>query len=186
MNLIILDRDGVINHDSPHFIKSPDEWIPIPGSMEAIAALKKAGFAVAVCTNQSGVGRGYYDEAMLALIHAKMIAELDSYGYAFDAIVYCPHLPEAGCDCRKPKPGMVHALLKQFDVVASDTWVVGDSFRDLEAGIAAGCKTLLVKTGNGEKTLLKHGDALGHTVVCADLASAVALIALKCKSFTAL
>jgi D-glycero-D-manno-heptose 1,7-bisphosphate phosphatase len=176
MNLIILDRDGVINHDSPHFIKSPDEWVPIPGSIEAIAALKKAGYAVAVCTNQSGVGRGYYDEAMLAKIHAKMSAELADFGFTFDAIAYCPHLPEAGCNCRKPKPGMVLALLKQFNAVPLDTWVVGDSFRDLEAGVAAGCKTLLVKTGNGERTLLKHGNELGNTVICDDLAAAVSIL----------
>lgn len=176
MKLIILDRDGVINHDSPHFIKSPDEWIPIPGSIEAIAALKKAGCTVAVCTNQSGVGRGYYDEDMLANIHAKMNAVLEKLGFAFDAITYCPHLPEVECNCRKPKPGMVLALLKQFNAVAADTWVVGDSFRDLEAGMAVGCKTLLVKTGNGEKTLEKHSAELGNTVICDDLASAVSVL----------
>lgn len=174
--LIILDRDGVINHDSPHFIKSPEEWIPLTGSMEAIAALKTAGFIVAVCTNQSGVGRGYYSEAILASIHQKMTDLLAKHGHAFDAIVYCPHTPEAHCHCRKPKSGMVLALLAQFNVSAQDTWVVGDSWRDMEAGMTVGCKTLLVKTGNGEKTCATHAEALANTPVCDDLASAVGIL----------
>lgn len=176
MKLIILDRDGVINHDSPHYIKSPDEWIPITGSIDAIAALKRAGFTIAVCTNQSGVGRGYYDETTLGLIHAKMNDALALHGYTFDAIVYCPHVPEAGCDCRKPKPGMVLRLLAQFEAKAQQTWIVGDSWRDLEAGIAAGCKPLLVKTGNGEKTAHTHTEQLVNIPICDDLAAAVGLL----------
>ncbi len=173
--LVILDRDGVINQDSPHFIKSPDEWVPLPGSIEAIAALKQAGFLVAVCTNQSGVGRGYYTEATLSAIHSKMELLLAAQGYAFDAIVYCPHLPEANCACRKPKPGMVENLLAQLNVGPDETWIIGDSFRDLAAGMSAGCRTLLVKTGNGEKTLSKHAAELINIPVYADLKEAVGM-----------
>lgn len=179
--LIILDRDGVINHDSPHFIKSPDEWIPIPGSIEAIAALKSAGFLVAVCTNQSGIGRGYYNHAMLAAIHEKMNTILKEHGHVLDAIIYCPHMPEANCTCRKPKPGMMLTLLTQFDVLAHETWVVGDSWRDLEAGLTAGCKPLLVKTGNGEKTSIHHADQLKNIPICADLASAIGILTAEEK-----
>ncbi len=179
--LVILDRDGVINHDSPHFIKSPEEWIPIPGSIEAIATLKSKGFCVAVCTNQSGIGRGYYTEETLTAIHAKMIGLLAEHGHAFDAIIHCPHLPEINCDCRKPKPGMVNTLLSQFNAAPAQTWVVGDSFRDIEAGLAAGCQVLLVKTGNGEKTLKTHSEALITVPVCEDLAGAVDILNLTRK-----
>jgi D-glycero-D-manno-heptose 1,7-bisphosphate phosphatase len=171
--LIILDRDGVINQDSPHFIKSAEEWHPIPGSLDAIAALKKAGFLVAVCTNQSGIGRGYYTEATLSDIHAKMTRLLAEKGCAVDAIIHCPHLPEINCACRKPKPGMIHTLLGQFQVQPKDAWVIGDSFRDLQAGMAAGCPVILVKTGNGEQTLVKHGAELAGVPVFEDLKEVV-------------
>lgn len=154
--LVILDRDGVINFESKDFIKSPEEWTPIPGSLEAISKLNQAGFIVCVATNQSGVGRGLFTEATLNLIHEKMRKLLSEVGGKIDEITYCPHLPDANCKCRKPLPDMILALLNKFQVSPENTYVIGDSLRDLQAGEAAGCKVILVKTGNGERTLSEH------------------------------
>ena len=151
--LIILDRDGVINKDSDEYVKSVDEWIPVPGSIQAIADLSSAGYQVAVATNQSGLARGYFTENDLAAMHQKMTDLVEACGGVVSAILYCPHGPDDQCVCRKPAPGMIHQLCHQFDAVPAETWVVGDSLRDLQAGQAGNCKTALVKTGKGPRTL---------------------------------
>jgi len=155
---VLLDRDGVINHDSGNFIKSPDEWLPIDNSLEAIALLHSNGYQVIVITNQSGVGRGLYSDAILADMHRKMTRLTEAVGGKISHIYYCPHLPDAGCDCRKPKPGMLLQFSQDANVALDDIYFIGDSLRDIEAGIAAGAKPLLVKTGNGEKTLAASPD----------------------------
>lgn len=169
--LIILDRDGVINYDSKAFIKSPDEWIAIPGSLDAIVKLNQAGFVVCIATNQSGVGRGLFTLETLDKIHEKMLAQLTALGGHIDEIVFCPHTPEDNCPCRKPKPEMITRLLTQSKILPENTWVIGDAYRDLEAGQAARCHTLLVKTGKGKETLREHPE-LKH-VCFADLNQAV-------------
>ena len=155
---VLLDRDGVINHDSGGFIKSADEWLPIDKSLEAIALLHNNGYQVVVITNQSGVGRGLYSDATLTDMHLKMSRMAEAAGGKITHIYYCPHLPDAGCKCRKPLPGMLHQFSKDADVALDAVYFIGDSLRDIEAGIAAGAKPLLVKTGNGEKTLAAHPD----------------------------
>ncbi len=147
--LILLDRDGVINQDSDAFVKSADEFIPLPGAMEAIARLHRAGFRIGVCTNQSGIGRGLLTEQTLATIHDKLNRLVLSAGGRIDGIRYCPHLPDAGCGCRKPKPGMLLDLMGESGADSASTVFVGDSLRDLEAAKAAGCRAVLVRTGNG-------------------------------------
>ena len=149
--LILLDRDGVINRDSDAFVKSAAEFIPLPGAMDAIARLHKAGFTIAVCTNQSGIGRGLLTEAVLADIHRKLFHEVEAAGGHIDAVRHCPHLPEDGCDCRKPRPGLLEQCMRAFDAAASDTGFVGESQRDLEAAAAAGCRPGLVRTGHGRR-----------------------------------
>ncbi|OQK15296.1 histidinol-phosphatase [Methyloprofundus sedimenti] len=155
---VLLDRDGVINQDSGDFIKSADEWLPIKGSLEAIALLNQHGYQVVVITNQSGVGRGHYSDATLTEIHLKMIHMVEALGGKIKHIYYCPHLPDADCKCRKPKPGMLEQFGKDAQVDLTDIYFIGDSLRDIEAGIAAGAKPLLVKTGNGTKTLAANPD----------------------------
>lgn len=150
---VLLDRDGVINIDDNNYIKSPDEWVPIEGSLEAIALLHQQGCKIVVITNQSGVGRGLYSDTTLTDIHLKMTKMIEAAGGKVDHIYYCPHLPDAMCACRKPKPGMLHQFSKDAHTPLQDIYFIGDSLRDIEAGIAAGAKTLLVKTGNGKKTL---------------------------------
>lgn len=156
MRYIILDRDGVINHDSVDYIKSPDEWVAIPGSLEAIAHLNRAGFHVLIATNQSGVGRGYYDLATLDEIHEKLTHELATVGGCIDGIFFCPHRPDEGCGCRKPEPGMLFQIEEKFNLDLSLTYFIGDSHGDIQAALNAGCKPLLVMTGNGERTLMRH------------------------------
>ncbi len=172
MKLIILDRDGVINLDSDHFIKSPDEWKPIPGSLEAIARLNQAGYRVAVATNQSGVGRGLFDMAMLNAIHTKMHKELAQAGGRIDALFYCPHAADSKCACRKPLPGMFLDMAARFNMQLSAIPAVGDSLRDLQAAAAVGAAPILVKTGKGAATL-NAGNLPESTVVFADLAEVV-------------
>jgi D-glycero-D-manno-heptose 1,7-bisphosphate phosphatase len=152
MKLVILDRDGVINEDSDAFIKSPQEWEPIPGSLEAIARLNQSGFRVIVATNQSGIGRGLFDMSALNAMHAKMHRALAGLGGKVDAVFVCPHTPDEGCDCRKPLPGLFEQIARRYDVDLSHTPMVGDSHRDLAAGVAAGCRVILVRTGKGEIT----------------------------------
>lgn len=152
---IILDRDGVINIDSPNFIRSPDEWHPIPGSLESIVRLNQAGFQVAIATNQSGIGRGYFDLETYYKIEQKMINALDALGGHFDHIAFCPHHPDEGCRCRKPEPGLIQAVASQLNapLTPESIWVIGDSLRDLEAAWSANCRPILVLTGNGGGTL---------------------------------
>lgn len=175
MKLIILDRDGVINMDSDHFIKSPDEWKPIPGSLEAIARLNQAAYRVVVATNQSGVGRGLFDMAMLNAIHTKMHKAAAKVGGRIDAVFYCPHAADAKCACRKPLSGMFLEIAERFDSSLAAVPAVGDSLRDLQAAAAVGARPLLVLTGKGEKTLAAGGLPEGTTVV-ADLAAAVDVV----------
>lgn len=172
MKLVILDRDGVINQDSPSYIKSPDEWKPIPGSLEAIALLNQAGYRVLVATNQSGVGRGLFEMATLNAIHDKMHRALGLVGGRVDGIFYCPHAQDAGCDCRKPKPGLLEEISRRFGVSLEGVPFIGDSLRDLQAATAVGAQPVLVLTGKGKKTR-KDGDLPEGTVVHDDLAAAV-------------
>lgn len=168
--VVILDRDGVINIDSDAYIKSPAEWHPIPGSLEAIKALKEAGARVFVATNQSGLARGLFAPSALAAMHEKLQQYLARLGTAVDGIYYCPHGPDDGCDCRKPLPGLLHRIAREHRVALNDVPVVGDSLRDLEAAAAVGAKPILVKTGKGEKTL--SGPLPEGTEVYTDLAAA--------------
>jgi len=172
MKLVILDRDGVINFDSAQFIKNPAEWKPIPGSLEAIATLNQRGYKVVVATNQSGVGRGLFDMDTLNQIHEKMHKALYTVGGRVDAIFYCPHAADSDCDCRKPKPGMFKRISETFNIDLKGVPTIGDSLRDLQAGAAAGCTPLLVRTGKGEKTAAE-GNLPEGTLQFADLASAV-------------
>ena len=172
MKLVILDRDGVINKDSGDFIKSPDEWMPIDGSLEAIALLNEHGFTITVATNQSGVARGLYDIATLGAIHNKMHKAVESVGGHIDAVYYCPHINEDNCDCRKPKSKMVIDIGQQFNVDLANVAGIGDSLRDLQSFANAGCQPMLVLTGNGEKTL-SGGDLPENTLIFSDLAEAV-------------
>jgi D-glycero-D-manno-heptose 1,7-bisphosphate phosphatase len=155
--LVILDRDGVINVDSDAFIKSPDEWVAIPGSLEAIARLNQAGYRVVVASNQSGIGRGLFDMAALNAMHAKMQRAAAAVGGRVDAVFFCPHTAEDQCECRKPKPGLLKMIVERFEIDPAVTPVVGDSLRDLEAGAALGFPTHLVLTGKGAKTLATGG-----------------------------
>lgn len=160
MKLIILDRDGVINHDSDQFIKSPEEWQPIDGSLDAIAFLTQAGYTLAVATNQSGIARGYFNVQTLNEMHAKMHKLVRQAGGEISGIWFCPHTADSNCDCRKPKPGMVLDILDRFQAQASETYLVGDSLRDLQAIASAGGKPILVRTGKGMKTLAKDSENL--------------------------
>jgi len=164
MKLIILDRDGVINHDSDQFIKSPNEWVPIPGSLEAIARLHQAGYRVVVCTNQSGIARGLFNIVTLNAIHQKLHAAVRMVGGEIDAIFFCPHAADDNCDCRKPKPGMLQEIAERFEVSLKGVPTIGDSLRDLQAGFVVGCTPYLVLTGKGEKTHAKGGLPPGTTV----------------------
>ena len=156
LKLLILDRDGVINYDSDAYIKSVEEWIPLPGSIEAIAQLSKAGWTVAIATNQSGIARGYYDIATLEAMHARLRALVAEQGGEVGLVVYCPHGPDEGCDCRKPKPGMLKIIAEHYKVPLAGIWFVGDSLGDLEAAKAVESQPVLVKTGKGEKTQAKN------------------------------
>ena len=149
--LIILDRDGVINEDSDHYIKSPDEWIPIPRSLEAIAKLNQAGYHIVVATNQSGVGRGLYDMDTLNAIHEKLHRLLGKCGGHIDAIFFCPHTDVDNCSCRKPQPGLMQQISERYGIPITGVPIVGDSVRDLTAGVALGAEPHLVLTGKGEK-----------------------------------
>lgn len=176
MKLIILDRDGVINYDSEQFIKSPDEWKPIPGSLEAIARLNQWGWRVVVATNQSGIGRGLFGMDTLNAIHEKMVKSLAQVGGRLDAIFFCPHAADSTCDCRKPKPGMLHEISARFNIPLAGVPMVGDSLRDLQAGLAVGCKPYLVLTGQGTKT--RDDPALPpEALIYPDLATVVADLA---------
>ena len=152
MQLVILDRDGVINEDSEHFIKSPQEWRPLPGSLEAVARLNKAGLHVIVITNQSGLARGLFDATTLAAIHEKMNRELLRRGGRIDAVYYCPHGPDDDCNCRKPRTGLFKELSRRLRTGLEGVPAIGDSLRDLQAAQAAGARPILVRTGKGRET----------------------------------
>jgi len=172
MKLIILDRDGVINYDSDQYIRTVEQWVALPGSINAIAELSKAGYKIAIATNQSGIGRGYYCVATLTAMHQKMTTLVTDAGGSIDSIVYCPHVADDNCLCRKPLPGMISQILEQFCIADEDTngvWLVGDSLRDIQAAEAMNLRTALVKTGKGERTLANS--ALNKdTVIFKDLA----------------
>jgi len=155
--LVILDRDGVINHDSDNYIKSPEEWIPIAGSLEGIALLSQAGFLVTVATNQSGIARNLFDEYTLARIHQKMCAAVEQFGGVLDGVFFCPHGPQGGCNCRKPRSGLLEEISREFGIPLRGVPLVGDSLRDVEVARQMGCKPYLVKTGKGMQTLASCG-----------------------------
>ena len=179
MSLIILDRDGVINYDSDDFIKSPAEWEPIEGSLEAVAKLNHAGYRVVVITNQSGIARGLFDIDTLSRIHAKMRRMLTQVGGTLEAILYCPHGPDDNCDCRKPKAGNFIELAQRLRIELKGIPAIGDSLRDIQAAQTVGARPILVKTGKGEKTLA-DGDLPDNIAVYNDLAATVdALLDVK-------
>jgi D-glycero-D-manno-heptose 1,7-bisphosphate phosphatase len=170
--LVVIDRDGVINVESASYIRSPAEWIPLPGALGAIAALTRAGFAVVVATNQSGVGRGYFSATVLDEIHATMVAAVEAAGGRLAGIFVCPHAPDAGCDCRKPKAGLMRQIEQAFGRSLRGVPVVGDSERDLVAALAVGARAILVRTGNGRRT--EGSLSLSGTVEVYDDLAAVA------------
>lgn len=153
MKLVILDRDGVINHDSDQFIKSPDEWKPIPGSLEAIAHLNQAGYRVVVASNQSGLGRGLFSMDILNRIHAKMHKMVAMAGGRIDAVFLCPHPADAGCNCRKPRAGLFRDIAIRYHTDLTGVPAVGDALRDLQAALEVGARPILVRTGKGKRTL---------------------------------
>ena len=156
--VVLLDRDGVINEDSDDYIKSPLEWEPIPGSLEAIGLLTQQGFRVVVITNQSGVARGLFSLDVLKQIHAKMERSIEAHGGKLEGIYYCPHGPEDFCECRKPKPGMFNQVANDLGLDLAGVPAIGDSYRDLEAARSAGASPILVQTGKGMRTLARHPD----------------------------
>ncbi len=172
MKLIILDRDGVINQDSDAYVKTLDEFIPIPGSIEAIGRLCRDGWVVAVATNQSGIARGYYTEATLRAMHTRLAQWLVVEEGEVDFIAFCPHGPQDACDCRKPKPGLFHQIASHYGVELHGVPAVGDSLRDLQAATCVGAAPILVRTGKGERTL-ERGMGLEGVPVFADLAAVV-------------
>lgn len=173
VKLVILDRDGTINEDRDDYVKAPEEWVPIPGTLEAIARLNHAGWHVVVASNQSGIGRGLFDMATLNAMHLKMAQLLAQQGGRIDAVFFCPHTPDDGCDCRKPLPGLFHQIGQRYGVALQDVPVVGDVLRDLQAGAAAGCPTHLVRTGKaarlGDAQIAELCAQVPGTVVHADL-----------------
>jgi D-glycero-D-manno-heptose 1,7-bisphosphate phosphatase len=172
MKLVILDRDGVINYDSPSYIKGPDEWKPIPRSLDAIARLTQGDYRVVVATNQSGVGRGLFDMATLNAIHDKMHRAVGQAGGRIDAVFYCPHAMEANCSCRKPKPGLLEDIGRRFNTSLQDVPFIGDQLRDLQSAATVGAQPILVLTGKGAKTQ-REGGLPPNTRIYADLADAV-------------
>jgi len=176
MKLVILDRDGTINHDSDNYIKSPEEWKPLKGSIEAIARLTQAGYRVVVATNQSGIGRGLFDTAALNAIHDTMQRAVQQAGGRIDAIFFCPHAGDSDCECRKPKPGMLLEIGKRLNAPLAGVPMVGDALRDLQAAEAAGARPVLVLTGKGRGTRDAGGLPPG-TEIFPDLAAFAAQLA---------
>ncbi len=176
MKLLMLDRDGVINQDSDQYIKSPSEWKPIKGSIEAIARLTQGGWRIVVATNQSGIARGLFDTSTLNAIHDAMHKAVTQAGGRIEAIFFCPHAADASCECRKPKPGMLLEIERRLNIPLAGVSFVGDSLRDLQAAAAAGARPVLVLTGKGRKTREAGGLPEG-TEVFADLAAFAAHVA---------
>lgn len=177
--LIVLDRDGVINEDSDDYIKSPDEYIPVPGSLEAISMLNKAGFTVVVATNQSGLARGYFSQDTLDKMHEKLSTLLAKKDGKIERIYVCPHSPDDNCDCRKPRPGLFLKILQDFPVKPQKVTVIGDSLKDLQVARAVNMVPVLVRTGKGSKTEVtiknedKYKSEFGNIKIYDDLAQAV-------------
>ena len=176
MKLVIIDRDGTINQDSDQYIKSPAEWKPIPGSVEAIARLTQRGWRIVVATNQPGIARGLFDMSTLNAIHAEMHRVVNLAGGRIDAVFFCPHAADSHCECRKPRPGLLREIGSRLDAELADVPMVGDSLRDLEAAAAVGAKPWLVLTGKGRKTRDAGGLPPGTEIV-ADLAAVAARLA---------
>ena len=175
MKLVILDRDGVINYDSAEFIKKPEEWKPIPGSLQAIARLNEENYRVIVATNQSGVGRGLLDMAALNAINDKMHKALAQVGGRIDAVFYCPHAQDADCSCRKPKPGLLEDIAARFNIDLAGVPCIGDSLRDLQAAAQVRAQPILVLTGKGRQTA-KAGGLPANTLTYPDLNETVKAI----------
>jgi D-glycero-D-manno-heptose 1,7-bisphosphate phosphatase len=173
MQIIILDRDGVINKDSDEFIKSPDEWQALPGSLEAIARLTQAGYRILVATNQSGIARKLYDVHTLNKINHKMHQQVIEHGGLIEAIFFCPHGPNDDCNCRKPRTGMFEQIASRLNIDLTDVFAIGDSLRDIQAAQDAGAIPVLVRTGKGTRTLYEHGELLEDVPIYCDLAQAV-------------
>jgi D-glycero-D-manno-heptose 1,7-bisphosphate phosphatase len=176
MKLVILDRDGTINYDSDQYIKSPAEWKPIPGSLEAIARLTQGDWRVVIATNQSGIERGLFDMATLNAIHAEMHRAVNQMGGRIDAIFFCPHAADSKCECRKPKPGLLREIGTRFDTELKGVPMIGDALRDVAAAAAVGAKPYLVLTGKGRKTRDAGGLPPG-TEIFDDLAAIAARLA---------
>ena len=176
VRLVILDRDGVINEESREFVKSADEWLPLDGSIDAIAALSKGGFRVAVASNQSGLARGLFDYSALYAMHEKMRDLVAAAGGRIDHIVICPHGPDDQCDCRKPKPGLLLQVAEHFNADLEGVAFIGDSVRDLQAAVAAGARPILVQSGNGVRAAAELPDELSDTPVYDDLRAAAAAL----------
>ena len=179
MKVIVLDRDGVINHDSDAYIKSSEEWNPIDGSLEAISRLNHSGYTVVIASNQSGLARGHFDIETLSAMHKKMEAMLEKVGGRIDAIFYCPHGPDDACDCRKPKPGMLLEIGQRFNVPLEEVIFIGDSVSDIKAASNAHAKAILVRTGKGikaEKLMLAECEKKELVPIYDDLAAAVTAI----------
>lgn len=181
IKLIVLDRDGVINEDSPDYIRSPKEWRAIPGSMKAIAKLKQRGYKVAIATNQSGIARGYYTLETLEAIHKKMLDEVEAAGGKIDGIFVCPHVNEDNCECRKPKPGLLLQAAKQFNIDPSEILLIGDSMRDIHAANNCGAKAIFVNSSHKTHDLLEAKKA--GIPVYADLAEAVDALVSRFDTF---
>lgn len=175
-NIIVLDRDGVINQDSDSYIKSADEWVAIPGSLEAIARLNQSGYRILVATNQSGLGRGLFSIDDLNAIHRKLRRELSVLGAQIESIFFCPHTPDAHCRCRKPLPGLLEDIARRLRIDLNGLPVIGDSLRDIQATQAAGASPILVLTGKGQATLAKHRKELRGVPAYGDLAAAAAAL----------
>lgn len=174
MPLLILDRDGVINEDSQDYIRDIGDWHPVPGSIEAIAEFSKAGYRVAIATNQSGLSRGYFGLDELEEIHQKLCTLVEDQGGEIAGIFYCPHLPDEGCECRKPATGLLQAIEAELEEPAANAWFIGDSLKDLQAATTHGCRPLLVLTGKGETTRAALADhpELQAVPIFSDLAEA--------------
>ena len=173
VKLVVLDRDGVINEDSDSYIKSPEEWVPIEGSLEAIARLNQAGYSVAVVTNQSGVGRGLFSIETLHAMHEKMHHLLQQHGGHIETVFFCPHLPDMGCPCRKPSPGMLLQLADRLGVDLRGVPFIGDTVSDIQAATQAGATPILVRSGKGERTLVERDKLPESIQIFDDLADYV-------------
>lgn len=173
MQCIILDRDGVINFDSDNYIKSPAEWLAIPGSLEAIKRLNDAGILTAVATNQAGPAKGKFSKEQMALTFEKMHTELAQIGAHIDYTTLCAHHPDDNCPCRKPKPGMLLEIAEQLKIDLTDSYFIGDSYKDIEAARAVSATPILVKTGKGERTLSAHPELTSSIAIYDNLAAAI-------------